>query len=130
MKRPKISTGAIVIKDSNILLTKRSPTVEYFKDSWCLPGGHVEHGETVEQAIKREIKEELGIDFEPTEFVGYEDEVKQVSGHTVSLWFKGNIKGEFKSNHEVSEFKWVPIEEAKKMTLAFTHNNVLERFVK
>ena len=129
MKRPRVSTGAIIEKDGKILLAKRN--VEPFKGYWCLPGGKIEHDEKAEDTIKRELKEEIGVDFEPTEFLGYLDEVNQEAGHCVSLWFKGTFTGEIKTAiDEISEVKWFPIEEARKMKLAYTNNDALEKYMK
>jgi NAD+ diphosphatase len=56
---PSPATGAIIIKDHKFLLTKRAREPE--KGSWDIPGGFTEPGETFEQAIVREIFEEMGV---------------------------------------------------------------------
>lgn len=59
-----------IIRNSRgeILLGKRDKTMPCYPNLWGLPGGVIEYGETIEQAIKREIKEELGVD---SEFIKY-----------------------------------------------------------
>ncbi len=56
---PKVAVGAIVLKDGEILLVKRrfNPS----SGRWALPGGHVEPGESLEEAAVRELKEETGL---------------------------------------------------------------------
>lgn len=54
--------AAIMIRDGCILLTKRSATRRWFPGVWGLPGGHHESGETLDQTLKRELSEELGIE--------------------------------------------------------------------
>lgn len=49
--------AAIIIKDNKVFATQRG--YGEFKDGWEFPGGKVEQGETAEEALKREIKEEL-----------------------------------------------------------------------
>ena len=64
MKKIEVVT-AIIINDGKILCVQRGPAkVEYISKKWEFPGGKVEAGETQQQAIIREIKEELGIKIE------------------------------------------------------------------
>lgn len=56
--RPILTVDGLITKKDKILLIKRD--IDPFKGFWVLPGGHVDYNEKVEQAIKREMKEELG----------------------------------------------------------------------
>lgn len=61
---PEPTVGALIVnKDGKILLAKSH---KWF-DKYTLPGGHIEVGETMEEAVKREIKEEVGLDVEVVE---------------------------------------------------------------
>ncbi len=51
--------GAL-FRDGRLLLLKRSPTLTAFPSSWDMPGGHVEWGESLTHALRREIREETG----------------------------------------------------------------------
>ena len=53
------TVDGVIFKDKKVLLTKRS--IEPFKDSWVLPGGHIERGEKPEHAAVREVREETGL---------------------------------------------------------------------
>lgn len=58
-----VAVGAIILNDKHeILLTKRSQNAKNERGCWEAPGGSIEFGETMEAAIKREMKEELGIE--------------------------------------------------------------------
>ena len=52
---------AIVDKHGKLLLTRRPKHMRVFPWAWVLPGGGVEHGETLEESVIREIHEETGI---------------------------------------------------------------------
>ncbi|MDL1973095.1 MAG: 8-oxo-dGTP diphosphatase MutT [Deltaproteobacteria bacterium] len=60
-------TAAIIENDGKILIAKRKSD-DRLKGRWELPGGKIRGGETPEQCLKREIKEELGIDIEVGRF--------------------------------------------------------------
>jgi mutator protein MutT len=58
--RPVVGVGAIVVDGSCVLLVKRAH--EPLKGEWSLPGGAVEVGETLADAVTREVREETGLD--------------------------------------------------------------------
>jgi 8-oxo-dGTP diphosphatase len=70
-KFPIPGVGAIVVSQRGILLVRRDK--EPGKGLWSIPGGGVEIGETVKEAIIREVKEESGIDIDPLHEIGYAD---------------------------------------------------------
>ena len=53
---------AILDEDDKILLTKRPQHMRKFPNAWVMPGGHLEHGETMEECVIREVREETGIE--------------------------------------------------------------------
>lgn len=57
--RPVIAVGAVCIRDGRLLLIRRGRGV--LIGSWSLPGGHVEHGEMLADAVVRELREETGM---------------------------------------------------------------------
>lgn len=63
---PNVAVNAIIIGDDGcFILTKRADTGQ-----WCLPGGLVEFGETVEEATIREVREEIGVECSVESLVG------------------------------------------------------------
>ncbi len=54
--------ASVLIRDGKVLLVKRLPRRKVYPDLWDLPGGHIEGDESAEEALRREAREELGID--------------------------------------------------------------------
>jgi 8-oxo-dGTP diphosphatase len=61
-ERPILGVGALIIEGDRILLVERAR--EPLKDWWSLPGGVVETGERLEEALRREVREETGLEVE------------------------------------------------------------------
>jgi len=124
-KRVRATSLSIIEKGGKVLLVKRNH--EPFKDYWCLPGGHIDFGETAEQAIIREVKEETGLTFTP-KFLTYRDEIyKDINWHGEVLIFHGKAEGKEEiDNKEIIGIKWVEFDEAINMKLAFQHEKTLQ----
>lgn len=129
MSKFEIVVRAIITdKKGKILLVKRAKTPE--KDKWCLPGGKVEYAETVDDAIKREIKEELNLTFYP-KFIQYKDDTISVpSVHCLVLYFAGKYEGSIKmKKDEIGDYTFFSKNEVKKSTdIGFDHMEILLRY--
>jgi 8-oxo-dGTP diphosphatase len=83
-KSPAITVDAIILKDHSILLVQRK--YEPFQGLWALPGGFVEYGETTEQAVIREVREETGLETRVHGLLGvYSDPSRDPRGHTITV---------------------------------------------
>ncbi|MGC8934836.1 MAG: nucleotide sugar dehydrogenase [Thermoproteota archaeon] len=122
---PSLAVNAIVTKEERILLVKRKS--EPFKGFWSLPGGFVEYGETVEEAVKREVKEETGLTVEPEKLIGvYSERNRHPGRHVVAVCYSTKIKeGKISLNlEENEEVKFFSFNELPK-NLAFDHNKMI-----
>jgi mutator protein MutT len=121
-----IASCAIILKDKKILLVKRSDSSEVFPKYWGCPGGRVDKGETVEEAVSREVKEEVNLEFKPTELFStgkWED--RDLNR------FLGEWSGEIKLyEEELSDYRWFSYEEAIKLQLGFDYREVIEKLHK
>lgn len=57
-----ITACALICKDNKILIAKRAATKKFLPNIYEIPGGHIEFGESIEEGLVREVKEELNID--------------------------------------------------------------------
>src|SRR6185295_14609148 len=110
--RPYLAVSAAIIRDRQVLVARRARGAS--TGVFTLPGGVVEAGETLHQAIVREVLEETGIATEPVAFAGCReyvtrDEAGRVSRHFVVLCFACRwISGEgVPLLEELSELRWL-----------------------
>jgi mutator protein MutT len=122
-KLVRIGCGALIVNDNNeVLLLKRSVKARDEYGFWSQPGGGVEYGETIEQAIKREVKEELGVKVKLLNYLCYTDQIK-VSGadHWVAISYLARIISGKEKNMEPGKhegIRWFPITKLpKKLSL-------------
>ncbi len=106
MPNIEIITRAIILDKDKILLCKKKGNDYYF-----LPGGHIEFGETAEQALGRELKEELGILANGIEYIGTVENMFSENGnrhHEINLVFA--VKPQNHSSASIEdhiEFLWI-----------------------
>jgi ADP-ribose pyrophosphatase YjhB (NUDIX family) len=109
--RPYLAVSAAIIHDGRVLVARRarSPALGV----WTMPGGVVEAGETLTEALVREIVEETALTIEPLALAGHRevlvrDDDRRVSRHFVILCFAARwVSGEIRLNEELAEARWL-----------------------
>ena len=109
--RPFLAVSAAIVRDGKILLVRRArpPAQGLFS----LPGGVVEVGETLTQAVIREVREETSLTIEPVGLAGFRETITRdpngrIERHFVILPFAARwLAGEVALNEELSEARWL-----------------------
>jgi len=118
---PAVAVGAIVIDKGAILLVKRDR--EPARGQWSLPGGRVELGETLREALVREVREETSVDVEIDGLIGVAERVVrnddgEISFHYVILDYVCAARTTaVKAGDDVSDARWIPVGELADMHL-------------
>ena len=110
-QRPYLAVSAAIIRDGKVLVVRRArqPALGIF----TLPGGGVETGETLMQAVTREVREETSMDIEPVALAGHREAIVRdaqgrVERHFVILCFAARwLSGEPVLNEELDDARWL-----------------------
>jgi 8-oxo-dGTP diphosphatase len=107
--RPVVAVGAVVVHDGSLLMVQRGN--EPYAGRWSVPGGTVEHGEYLTDAVRREILEETGLEVEVGELLG----ILEWHGekHYVILDYVATPAGSTtpRAGSDASDVRWVPLDE-------------------
>jgi ADP-ribose pyrophosphatase YjhB (NUDIX family) len=111
---PAPAASALVLDDEGrVLLARRALDPDAGK--WDTPGGFIEEGEGPLDALRRELREETGLDVEPGAFVtAYTDRYGSAEGDTATLnllWEAAVVDGEPHPEDDVSELRWFALHE-------------------
>lgn len=121
---PALTVDCIVVDaEQRVLLVRRKH--EPFKDAYALPGGFVDVGESVEDACRRELREETGVTARKLRLVGvYSDPRRDPRGHTCSVVFLTRVgRVAAQAADDAAAVAWVPL--AARRRMAFDHSRIL-----
>ena len=126
-KLPKVIVSALIEKDGKFLLSKE--TLEDGKEHWIIPGGTVEFGETLEQALNREIMEELGLCLESVSFITFKETMNlKYDYHTVIFFFRARPVGDIRLGDGVLEARFFSKQEVAGLNLVETARWFVETY--
>ncbi len=129
------ATAAFIINDRNELLVVRRAK-EPAKDTLDLPGGFVDMNETIEEGMRREIKEETGLDVADIEYLYSSPNIYMYSGlgvHTIDMDFLVRVHGDHlivNADDDAAEALWIPINKVNPALFGLTSiRNAVIRFL-
>jgi mutator protein MutT len=128
---PEATVSALVVTPdrSKFLITRRKSGL--YQGMWCLPGGHIHRGETMREAVIREVKEETGLDFDPRLFSCFDEIIPEHDIQTITIVFDGPANGTITPQaDEVAEIGWFSLEEIQEMAFAFRHKAIIESYAR
>lgn len=116
MIRPEVCVGAIAVDDERLLLVRRGRGPA--QGEWSVPGGRVEAGETLAEAVVRELAEETGVEGVCGSLVGIVERIDD-EHHFVILDFLVHLleAQEARAGDDAAEAVWVPLVDVAEMTL-------------
>lgn len=105
---PRVVVEAVIKKDEKVLLVK--PSRGYNENCWTLPGGFLVYSETPEDAVRREVEEEVGVEPSVNRLLNvYSARGAENSYQWVIFYFGAEISGDqgsLKPHHEIKQLRW------------------------
>ena len=120
IRQPVPAVAAVIIRDGQILLIKRA--YDPSKGLWSIPGGRVELGEMLVEAVKREVREETGLEIKVGKVAGVFDLIipreTGIAFHYVIIdYFATPTGGTLTPGDDAADARWVPFEELNQYEL-------------
>ncbi|MGH2718691.1 MAG: NUDIX hydrolase [Actinomycetota bacterium] len=116
-RRPEAAVGAIAVQDGSLLLIRRGQPPSAGR--WSVPGGRVEWGETLAQAVAREVEEETGLQVDVGDLAGVVERRYLPEFHYVILdYFVSVTGGALRPGGDVTDARWATFADLKELDLA------------
>ncbi|MGL4449651.1 MAG: NUDIX hydrolase [Sarcina sp.] len=132
MKETKAVVKGIILRDGKVLTIRRSFQDKISAGSWEVVGGKIEFGESLEEALRREVLEETGIEIEITDTLYAKSNViDENTQMVVVVYMCKYLSGEVRLSEEHIAYRWVSVEGLKEIISPnikkdFEDNNIFE----
>lgn len=120
-----VTVDAVIVQNERLLLIRRG--VQPFKGFWALPGGHVDWNETVEQAVIREIREEVKVVIEKLTLLGVYSSPERHPEQSVAISYVALIKGFPSAGSDAEAVRFFPLDKLPDQ-LAFDHHLIISDY--
>lgn len=88
-KLPKVGTAVFVWRDGKFLMSRRQGS--HGSGTWCVPGGHLEFGESLEDCVRRETREETGMKITNVRFLAVTNDIFETENkHYITVWMEAD----------------------------------------
>ena len=129
---PEPTAGALILNAKGEAFLMRS---HKWRDKYVIPGGHIELGETIEEALVREIREETGLEIHDIEFIGFQefifDDAYWKRRHFIFFDYVCRTDSvEVVLNDEGQAYAWVPLEEALTFPIEPYTRHTIETYIR
>ena len=123
---PYVTVDAIIeVSGGRVISQRKNPPF-----GWALPGGFVDYGESLEEAVKREAKEETNLDLtEIRQLHTYSNPSRDPRFHTIGTVFIAQAKGKPKAGDDAGDLKVIKLSQIEKLEFAFDHKKILQDYL-
>ncbi len=114
-----VSVSAIIVWNGKALVSLRGPDCPIHQDQWEFPGGKVDFFETTQDAVTREVKEEVGLQIEWPELLAVQERIEEWE-HWIQFTYLCTQFGgrpEIKEPGKCRELRWCTLPELQELTL-------------
>ncbi len=130
-QRPVPAVRLMVVDGSGRVLILQRQHGTHSAGAWCLPGGKVDYGETVEHAAQKELVEETGLEIKRLRFLFYQDSLPLEPGtmHCINFYFECEASGALVlAEAESSAFAWIGPKDLAGFDIRFRNDDALRRY--
>ncbi len=125
-KNRRVAVDALIIRNNEILLIKRG--VEPFKNTWSLPGGGIEFNETSEEALKKEVEEEVGLKIVSSKFLNIYTKPERDPKQVITLAYLVEAEGEPKAGSDAYSYQFFKLDQLPEV-MGFDHKQIIQDYL-
>ncbi|MBN2000495.1 NUDIX hydrolase [candidate division KSB1 bacterium] len=130
-KSPVLAVRMIICDTGGHILFLQRDHAEHGQGQWCLPGGKVDYGYTVEKTLAKELKEETSLELVKSRFLFFQENVPPNSEneeHYLVLYYECQVQGDILLNGESSDYRWVAKQELGQLDIAFRNDQAVKKY--